>query len=490
VLQSSRRKPIESEKNDMSQDNSTRDLLQIKDQNIINFKVQDTSHDALRIYADLTYSVSVCPRCGKHEIVKNGAKSVNIRIPNISERTAILVLRKQRFLCKACGHTQIAQTPIVMKQHQISQNVKHGITRELTTDRTMASIAAQYNVSTNTVSRQLVALGKQTRPAYNGLPSSLCIDEFRSTGDQMSFIAIDAKKHDLITILPGRKNKDIGDYFLNHYSLKNREKVTSVVMDFNSQYQSVIHEVFPKAAIVADNFHLVQMTLRSLNQTRVQLMKQFPKETREYRVLKYYWRLYLKNYKDLEKNKTQWFSHLKDHLTQEQVVLEGIGLNQEFKNTYYSAHALTEAIQKRDYAAFTEALGEVENVSPQLLKTIHTFIQRIQSIENMTKCSISNGPIEGVNRKIKQIKRTAYGYRNWINFNYRIQIEFKIRVQKNTKLRGIRVIRRDALMPLLLYSGSEDRPWALWVLETVPKNGRFTGLSQFDQSIWALEAGF
>ncbi len=108
----------------------------------------------------------------------------------------------------------------------------------------------------------------------------------------------------------------------------------------------------------------------------------------------------------------------------------------------------------------------------------------------MTKCSISNGPIEGVNRKIKQIKRTAYGYRNWINFNYRIQIEFKIRVQKNTKLRGIRVIRRDALMPLLLYSGSEDRPWALWVLETVPKNGRFTGLSQFDQSIWALEAGF
>ncbi|MFC6288884.1 ISL3 family transposase, partial [Levilactobacillus angrenensis] len=62
----------------MSQDQSTRDLLQIKDQNIINFKVQDTSRDALRIYADLTYSVSVCPRCGKHEIVKNGAKTVRV----------------------------------------------------------------------------------------------------------------------------------------------------------------------------------------------------------------------------------------------------------------------------------------------------------------------------------------------------------------------------------------------------------------------------
>ncbi|KRL97059.1 transposase [Levilactobacillus hammesii DSM 16381] len=435
VLQSSRPKPIESEKNDMSQDQSTRDLLQIKDQNIINFKVQDTSRDALRIYADLTYSVNVCPRCGKHDIVKNGAKTVRVRIPNISERTALLVLRKQRFLCKACGHTQIAQTPIVMKQHQISQNIKHGITRELTTDRTMASIAAQYNVSTNTVSRQLVALGRQTKPAYDGLPASLCIDEFRSTGNQMSFIAIDAQKHDLITILPDRKNKDIKDFFLNHYSLSNRNKVTRVVMDFNSQYQLIIHQIFPNAIIVADNFHLVQMALRSLNQTRVQLMKQFPKETREYRVLKHYWRLYLESYEDLEKNKKQWFAHLKDHLTQEQLVLEGLDLSEEFANTYYSAHALVESIRKRDYNAFINALGEVENVSPQLLTTIKTFIQRRQLIQNMTQCSISNGPIEGVNRKIKQIKRTAYGYRNWLNFIYRIQIEFKIKVQKRGPIR-------------------------------------------------------
>ena len=32
---------------------------------------------------------------------------------------------------------------------------------------------------------------------------------------------------------------------------------------------------------------------------------------------------------------------------------------------------------------------------------------------------------------------------------------------KNTKLRGIEVTRRGAPMPLLLYSGSEDRPWVL-----------------------------
>lgn len=159
------------------------------------------------------------------------------------------------------------------------------------------------------------------------------------------------------------------------------------------------------------------------------------KDTREYRVLKHYWRLYLKSYEGLEKTKNQWFSHLKDHLTQEQVVLEGLDLSEEFTNTYYSAHALVEAIRSRNYQAFIEVLEEVENVSPQLLTTIKTFIQKKRFIQNMTNCSISNGPIEGVNRKIKQIRRTAYGYRNWVNFIYRIQIEFKIKVTKRGPIR-------------------------------------------------------
>jgi len=104
-------------------------------------------------------------------------------------------------------------------------------------------------------------------------------------------------------------------------------------------------------------------------------------------------------------------------------------------HTYFSAHAIVEAIRNRDYTAFIKALGEVENVSPQFLTTIKTFIHKKQFIKNMTTCLISNGPVEGINRKIKQIKRTAYGYRNWTNFLYRIQIEFNIRVQKKGPIR-------------------------------------------------------
>ncbi|WP_425559543.1 transposase, partial [Lactiplantibacillus plajomi] len=36
---------------------------------------------------------------------------------------------------------------------------------------------------------------------------------------------------------------------------------------------------------------------------------------------------------------------------------------------------------------------------------------------------------------IKQIKRTAYGYRNWQNFIYRIQVSFKIKITKKNPIR-------------------------------------------------------
>ena len=168
-----------------------------------------------------------------------------------------------------------------------------------------------------------LVVGQGTQPAFNGLSTMLCIDEFRSTDKQMSFIAVDAQTHDIITILPGRKNADIKDFFLNHYSKRHCDRVTRVVMDFNSQYQPAIRTLFLHAKLVADSFHLVQMALRSLNQTRVQLMKRFNPQSREYRVLKYYWRLYLKDYGSLEKCKPQWFAYLKNRMTQEQLVVTG-----------------------------------------------------------------------------------------------------------------------------------------------------------------------
>lgn len=39
---------------------------------------------------------------------------------------------------------------------------------------------------------------------------------------------------------------------------------------------------------------------------------------------------------------------------------------------------------------------------------------------------LTNDPIEGINNKIKLIKRISHGYRNFLNFRNRILIIFKV----------------------------------------------------------------
>ena len=53
-------------------------------------------------------------------------------------------------------------------------------------------------------------------------------------------------------------------------------------------------------------------------------------------------------------------------------------------------------------------------------KAMALFKDNIKYIENSFKYEINNGVIEGTNNLIKQIKRTAYGYRKFNHFINRV----------------------------------------------------------------------
>ena len=54
------------------------------------------------------------------------------------------------------------------------------------------------------------------------------------------------------------------------------------------------------------------------------------------------------------------------------------------------------------------------------LKTLKKYMKYIK---NMFKINIANRVIEGLNNKIKSIKRTAFGYSKFSNFKKRILIQ-------------------------------------------------------------------
>ena len=68
----------------------------------------------------------------------------------------------------------------------------------------------------------------------------------------------------------------------------------------------------------------------------------------------------------------------------------------------------------------TNALYPSEQISPQMTIVIKTLRQNLEYVLNASQFKYSNGALEGINRMIKQIQRTAFGFRNFDHMVYRI----------------------------------------------------------------------
>ncbi len=126
---------------------------------------------------------------------------------------------------------------------------------------------------------------------------------------------------------------------------------------------------------------------------------------------------------DLEKNHPRYNGHYKDSLTQEQVVNEGISANPVLSASYELMQDFISALKNHDKQALKELINSKEPVGELMHKTLITFRKNGQAILNGATSIYSNGCLEGFNRKIKQIERTAYGYSNYINLLTRIRLE-------------------------------------------------------------------
>ncbi|MCJ2189986.1 transposase, partial [Lactobacillus helveticus] len=64
-----------------------------------------------------------------------------------------------------------------------------------------------------------------------------------------------------------------------------------------------------------------------------------------------------------------------------------------------------------------------DQIGTLMHKTLLTFKHNLTAVLNGAALPYSNGCLEGFNRKIKQIERTAFGYSNFTNLLTRIRLE-------------------------------------------------------------------
>lgn len=427
----------------MTQSNYIKKLLGIKDPNIIltNPSVELETIKQVKnivITGNLTYTPRCCKNCGvvndsHKDIIKNGTKVSSIKLTHINFQPVILRLKKQRFLCKHCDQTFIAESKLIERHCFISNIIKQTIAMELREIQSMTLIAKHLSVSSNTVIRVLEKVAEPLAPKYRYLPQHLSVDEFKSVKDisgALSFLFIDARNHRLMDIVEDRRLDHLTDYFMR-YPKESRYNVRTVTMDMYSPYMTLVKECFPNAQIVIDRFHIVQLLNRSLNSFRIQVMNEIRySRPSDYRKLKRQWKLILKNEWDL--NVTEYTTHrLYDGMmTEKMMVSYLLNLNPRFNRVYTLVNDLRFALKTHNFDQFKAVLNEAKTYTlPKKVRTtVQTLFKHLHGIGNACQLTLSNGAIEGVNNKIKTMKRSGYGYRNFTHLRARIMVSCRLTV--------------------------------------------------------------
>ena len=413
----------------MSMNNYILNLLNIEDKNIFilpNIEERFIKNKKYKIIEGfLTYIPDFCPCCGcinesYNDIIKWGfRKNCKIKIPKISNCKSLLILHKQRFLCRNCNKTFIAETNLVDKNKNISNNTDKQIRLELMKKQSEKDVSERTDVSVSHIDRTMDKISCHTVLRHSSLPQSMNWDEFKATRDtkgKMAFIITDNKNGNIFDIQDSRKSKDLDKYF-RRYSKRERNKVKHISIDFYPGYIYLAKSLFKNAKISIDRFHIITQVYLALNSTRVSLCK---KNNPNYNKLKDLWKLIVKNENDLSEKK-KYSKHFKRDISQKEMVNYMVNTDRILKATYECYQGIINSIKDKDINKFKNIINHPDNdISYKMKQALKLYRETIEYIENSFIYDINNGIVEGNNNLIKCIKRIAFGYRKYDHFIARI----------------------------------------------------------------------
>lgn len=404
----------------------TTQLIGIKDKNItLNKVLKHKTH--IEMIATLDYAPGNCNHCQGKQIKYDFQKPSKIPFLEVAGFPSLIRLKKRRFQCKNCRKVTVSETSLVQKNCQISEPLRQKVAQALVNRQALTHIAQDLAISTSTVHRKLKEF--TFKEDFSRLPEILSIDEFSYQKGKLAFIAQDFETKKIITILENRTQITIRNHFFR-YSKEARNSVKVVTVDISGSYIPMIPKLFPKAKIVIDRFHIVQHMSRALNHTRIQLMTQFDKKSLEYRALKYYWKSVLKDSRKLSLNsfRSRTFG---ETLTPKECLTEIFHLVPELKGYYDLYQLLLFHLQEKNADYFFDLIEEALPHLNQTFKTaLRTILHHKQHVINAIELPYSNAKLEATNKLIKDIKRNAFGFRNFDNFKKRIFIALNMQKEK------------------------------------------------------------
>ena len=357
------------------------------------------------IYLQMEKRIHECPRCGhttskvhdyRHQVIKD--------IPSFGQDT-YLHLRKRRHVCPECGKRFYEDVDFLPRYHRMTNRLYAHIISAFRDTLAIKHIAQKENVSITTAMR----IFDKVDHAKPRLPEAISIDEFRDNtdGEKFQCILTDPRYKKVLDILPDRKSETLYGYFS---SFNNRSEVKYVIIDMSNSFREVAHRCFPKAKVIADRYHVVRQVVWAFENVRKEEQKKFADSRRKY--FKRSRQVLLKHADKLQD----------DEITQVEIMLKtsdrlrhAYHILQDFYRIMDSANS--QIARKR----FSWWVMKVESFDlPEFYPCLRAFRRWSKEILASMDIDLSNGYTEGVNNKIKVLKRVSYGVRNFKRFRNRI----------------------------------------------------------------------
>ncbi len=202
----------------------------------------------------------------------------------------------------------------------------------------------------------------------------------------------------LLEVIDSHKQEDLIKV-LKQQPFEVRSLVQEVSVDMWGGFPKVIEEVFPNALVVFDRFHVMKLVNDELNKIRKQTAM----------TLKGSQFILLKNGVNLLESERVKLQIILSHSKRLTLAYE---LKEEFREIFETCQTPPEGKK--------QLMGWLAKARCFYWDVIGTIQNHLDGICNYFLSRTTSGVMEGINNRIKLIKRQAYGFVNFDNFRARL----------------------------------------------------------------------
>jgi transposase len=371
---------------------------------------------------------SECPRCRtkSHRVHQNHRYIV--KDLSWGENQVFLEINRRQFKCEKCRKPFSEDLDFIKRRRTYTKRLATQIIQEVL-ENDIHSVAKKGVVTTEEIERMLKDAAAELLESKPSELKRLGIDEIALIKGKGNYCAvlIDLSKSKLIGILAARTQEEISQV-LRGWGTEVLEGIEEVSIDLWKGYKNLVIELMPNVQVVADRFHVMAQINKELDSQRkrekrkiedvIKTEKKSEEKTEEEQVLeglkksKY---VLLKNEKDLSEEQKSKLIQVKEVSSSLKRMHE---LKEEIRKIFEQTNNWLTGLFKLGIW-----LASAKKYFPNSQKTIIRWLDEIIAyFDNRT----TSGIVEGINNKLKLIKRSAYGFRNFENYRIRCLLSWHL----------------------------------------------------------------